>query len=147
MLWLFSLVIFGLFTKSFKYISQFSFNKQVIQKDIGVAISYSGFLFGLSFVLSMAFDQDHYDIKSYALRVIMKLILALLIIPLFYLFILKIFKIKKIKPEYHQESREAGNFTLSFGLLEGALFFSTAILTTMIVYKINFIDFVSYFYQ
>jgi uncharacterized membrane protein YjfL (UPF0719 family) len=148
MLWLFALVLFGLLTKSYRILSRLSFNKHIVQKEIGVALSYSGFLFGLAIIISMAFDQEHYDIKSYALRIIMKLILALLFLPFFYYSIVKIFRIKIThKTDLQDDVQNDSSFLLSYGLLEGALFFSTAILTTLIVYKINFVDFASYFYQ
>jgi hypothetical protein len=48
-LWLFSIVLIGFATKSYSIISKLPFNRLLVQKNLGLAFSYLGFLLGLDF--------------------------------------------------------------------------------------------------
>ncbi|MCB9092818.1 MAG: hypothetical protein H6621_04155 [Halobacteriovoraceae bacterium] len=138
MLWLYSIVIFGFSTKLFEFYSHYSFNKQLIQQNLGLSFSYSGYILGNTILISMAFDQDHYDIKSYSLRVILKLLLSAIILPLFVMILYKIFAIKRDKKSFYKLLDSDPKASIGIGLLEGTVYIGSALLTSMITHKINF---------
>jgi uncharacterized membrane protein YjfL (UPF0719 family) len=132
-LWLFALVIFGFSTKLYKYVSSLPFNSLMIQKNIGLSISYSGFLMGNTVLLSAAFSHEHHDITSYCIQVILKVLLGALIIPIFRFGIGYIFK---INPTHTTEDTDA--LHTGQGIYEGALFLTCAFLASIIIGQIHF---------
>ncbi len=137
MLWLFALVLFGFATKLYPLVSQFSFNKMLIRKSTSLAISYSGFILGCTIIIVTAFDQEHFDIKSYGLQVILRILLSVIFYPLFRKGILLIYRIeagKDFKPSLNKELE----VPLGYGVYEGGTFLTTALLTSIIVGRIQF---------
>ncbi len=137
LLWLYSMVIFGFTTKLFPLYSMFNFNQQLIQKNMGLALSYSGFILGNTIILTLAFDQDHYDITSYSIRIILKILLSSILVPIFIIVLHRIFSIKEKKVLKREGHKINPQDSVGMGLTEGILYLSAAILTSMIVYKIN----------
>lgn len=131
-LWLFALVIFGFVTKLYRYVSPLAFNSLMIQKNLGLAFSYSGFLFGSTIVISSAFSHEHHDLTGYIVQVILKTLLGALILPIFKYGIVSIFKID----EDSTASIDEGN--LGFGIYEGATFITSALLSSIIIGQIHF---------
>lgn len=129
-LWLFALVQYGFVTRLYRYISKLSFNKLLIQKNMGLGYSYAGFLFGSTIILTSAFTHEHHDITSYVIQVLLKVLLGALIVPIFRLGIVYIFKITEKK------TTEAPS--LGFGLYEGAVFLTSGFLTSIIIGQIHF---------
>jgi hypothetical protein len=136
-LWLFAMVIYGLTTKLYQFVSRLSFNKLCIQKKLGVGISYSGFLIATTIVITAAFSHEHYDITSYCIQVLLKVILGTLIMPLFRLGILWVFKIeeKTLVEEFTQSDSMA---ILGQGVFEAGVFITSAFLTSIIIGQIHF---------
>jgi uncharacterized membrane protein YjfL (UPF0719 family) len=137
-LWLYMLVIVGFSVKYYTFISRLSFNRLLIQKNLSLCFSYGGFALGAGLLIASTFDQEHYDITVYLIQVLLKTILALIIFPLFKIGLSKIFPVK-----LHQERQSEGPTdddiqSLGYGLYEGCLFISGAILTTIIVNRIQF---------
>ncbi len=132
-LWLFALVIFGFTTKLYKFISKLAFNSLMIQKNVGLSISYSGFLMGNTILIGAAFSHEHHDITSYCVQVILKVLLGALIIPIFRIGISYIFKISE-----HHDSEDRDNLHLGQGIYEGALFLTCAFLASIIIGQIHF---------
>lgn len=132
-LWLFSMVLFGFSTKLYKFVSTLSFNSLMIQSNIGLGLSYSGFLMGNTIIITSAFSHEHHDITSYGIQVILKTLLGALIIPVFRTGIHYIFKIKTFESGPKEEADYLGH-----GIYEGAVFLTCAFLTSIIIGQIHF---------
>jgi len=133
-LWLFALVQYGFIIKLYHFISKLSFNKLLIQKNIGLGFSYAGFLFGTSIILTSAFSHEHHDITSYIVQVLLKVLLGALIVPVFRLGIIYIFKIEEKK----KELKSYEDPSLGFGVYEGSVFLTSGFLTSIIIGQIHF---------
>lgn len=131
-LWLFAMVLFGLSSKLYKFISKLPFNSLMIQKNLGLAISYSGFIMGSTIIISSAFSHEHHDITSYTIQVILKTLLGALILPIFRFGIIAVFKIQDTAINSSDESN------LGHGIYEGATFLTSALLTSIIIGQIHF---------
>jgi len=133
-LWLFSLVLFGFSTKLYRFVSKLTFNSLMIQKNVGLAISYSGFIMGNTIIITSAFSHEHHDITSYSIQVILKTLLGILIFPVFRAGIIYVFKII--------ENDRGGSLEdiphLGYGIYEGAIFLTCSFLTSIIIGQIHF---------
>lgn len=137
-LWLYILVVVGFSIKYFTLISKLSFNRLLIQKNMSLCFSYGGFSLGAGLVIASCFDQEHYDITVYCIQVLLKIILSLIIFPIFKKALVKIFPIK-LGEERSLEGRiDTDMQSPGYGLFEGSVFIAGAILTTMIVNQIEF---------
>lgn len=134
-LWLFSMVAYGFGTKLFKYISSLSFNSLMIQKNLGLGFAYSGFLFGITIILISSFSHEHLDITNYLIQIVLKLLLAIIILPLFSAGIKYIFKIDESSETLSQKPEL---LHLGIGIYTGAAFLTSAFLTAIIVGQIHF---------
>lgn len=132
-LWLFALVLFGFSTKLYKFVSKLTFNSMMIQSNIGMSLSYSGFLLGNTIIITSAFSHEHHDITSYCIQVILKTLLGALIIPVFRAGITYIFKIEE---HTHKGAKEEHNY-LGHGIYEGSVFLTCAFLTSIIIGQIH----------
>lgn len=137
-LWLYMLVIVGFSVKYFTFISRLSFNRLVLQKNLSLCFSYGGFSLGAGLIIASCFDQEHYDITVYCIQVLLKTLLSLIIFPIFKKGLVKIFPVKVGQERSHESHIENDRQSLGYGFYEGALFISGAILTTMIVNRIQF---------
>ncbi len=137
-LWLYMLVIVGFSVKYFTFISKLSFNRLLIQKNLSLCFSYGGFTLGAGLIIASCFDQEHYDITVYLIQVLLKTILSLIIFPLFKKGLVKIFPIKIGEDRGLEGHIDTDMQSLGYGLFEGCVFISGAILTTMIVNRIQF---------
>jgi uncharacterized membrane protein YjfL (UPF0719 family) len=137
-LWLYMLVIVGISIKYYTFISKLSFNRLLIQKNLSLCFSYGGFSLGAGLIIASCFDQEHYDITTYLIQVLLKTILALIIFPLFKKGLVKIFPIKMADERDHPGQVDTDMQSIGYGFYEGSLFISGAILTTMIVNRIQF---------
>ncbi len=118
-LWLFALVLFGFSTKLFQYVSKLPFNSLMIQKNLGLAFSYSGFLFGSSIIIIAAFHHEHHDLISYCIQVILKALLGALIFPLFRLGLTYVYQIQLVETKNPNLTDPP---QLGYGIHEGAVF-------------------------
>lgn len=137
-LWLYMLVIVGFSVKYFTFISKLTFNRLLIQKNLSLCFAYGGFTLGAGFIIASCFDQDHYDITVYCIQVLLKTILSLIIFPIFKKGLVKIFPIKLGEDRGHEGHIESDMQSLGYGFYEGCIFIAGAILTTMIVNRIQF---------
>lgn len=136
-LWLYMLVIVGFSVKYYTLISRLTFNKLMMQKNLSLCFSYGGFTLGAGFVIASCFDQEHYDITVYCIQVLLKTILSLIIFPIFKKSLVKIFPVK-IGEGRDEGQIEEDRQSYGYGFYEGAIFIAGAILTTMIVNRIQF---------
>lgn len=137
-LWLLMLVISGISVKYFTYISKISFNSLMIQKNLSLCFSYGGFTLGAGIIIASCFDQEHYDITIYCIQVLLKTILSLIIFPIFKKGLVYIFPVKLGESGGHEGQIEADRLSYGYGFYEGSVFIAGAILTTMIVNRIQF---------
>lgn len=142
-LWLFSLVLVGFATKTFPLMSRLSFNRLLIQRSSALAISYFGFFLGWSFIIASALNVPLTQIKWYAIQVVLKILLSLIILPIFIKGIKVIFALSDdlntlVKDEEHQDNT---NVELGYGIYEGATFFTACFLTIVITGKIDYTNF------
>jgi len=89
-------------------------------------------------VIASCFDQEHYDITVYVIQVLLKTILSLIIFPIFKKGIVYIFPIKLGSERGYEEQVDIDRQSYGYGFYEGCVFISSAILTTMIVNRIQF---------
>jgi uncharacterized membrane protein YjfL (UPF0719 family) len=137
-LWLYMLVIVGISVKYYTLISRLTFNRLLIQKNLSLCFSYGGFALGAGIIIASCFDQEHYDITIYCIQVLLKTILSLIIFPIFKKGLFYIFPIKLGETGGHESQIESDRQSYGYGFYEGAVFISGAILTTMIVNRIQF---------
>ena len=137
-LWLYMLVIVGISVKYYSLISRLTFNRLLIQKNLSLCFSYGGFALGAGIIIASCFDQEHYDITIYCIQVLLKTILSLIIFPIFKKGLIYIFPIKLGETGGHESQIESDRQSYGYGFYEGAVFIAGAILTTMIVNRIQF---------
>ncbi len=146
LLWLFSMIIVGFCTKTFSILSQLPFNRLLVQKNIAIAPSYMGFIFGWTIVISNIFNHRMEDIQWYGIQVLLKLILTLIIIPFFQKGITFLFKVKEenvqddllSQKNKKNKSDDSLDGLVGHGFFEGSLFFTACFLTTVIIENIDF---------
>ena len=131
-LWLFVMVEYGLILKLYKVVSELKYHKLLIRKNLGLGFSFAGFLFGVTTILVSAFSHEHHDITSFLIQVLLKVLLAALIVPLFRMGLNLIFKIDKTDIQ----SSQTENPTLGFGIYEGTLFIACGLLTSIVIGRI-----------
>lgn len=138
-LWLFGLVLLGFSTKSFSYISKLPFNRLLIQKNLGISFSYLGFLIGWTIIITSSLNHTLDDISWYSIQTLLKIVLSLIIIPIFRMGLIFIFRLQEeISPEVQSESADEQEKSMGYGIYEGVIFFSSCYLTTVITGNINF---------
>lgn len=133
-LWLASMVLIGAGIKLFKYVSVFSFNSLMIQKSICIGIAFSGFLIGNTVIISSALVNEHYQIVSYLIQILLKTLLAILIMPLFRLGLHSLFKIKEEASISNLDELEK----IGHSTYEGAVYITSCMLTSIVVGQIHF---------
>ncbi|RLA64116.1 MAG: hypothetical protein DRQ88_07750 [Epsilonproteobacteria bacterium] len=138
-LWLFTVVIIGFASKTFKIISKLHFNQLLVQKNLAIGFSYLGFFLGWTIIVASAINLPIGDIKNYGIQVILKILLSLIIFPLFRWALIYIFKIEQ-DPEEVQAEGAMGIRTIStgYGIYEGIIQLTSAYLTTVITGNIHF---------
>lgn len=137
-LWLYMLVIVGFSIKYYTFISKLTFNRLLIQKNLSLCFSYGGFTLGAGFIIASCFDQEHYDITVYCIQVLLKTVLSLLIFPLFKKGLVYIFPVRLGDDRGYAGQIDTDMQNLGYGFYEGSVFIAGAILTTMIVNRIQF---------
>lgn len=138
-LWLFTVVIIGFASKTFKLVSKLNFNQLLVQKNLAIGFSYFGFFLGWVIIIASAINLPINDIKNYGIHVILKILLSLIIFPLFRFALVYIFKIDQ-NPEDAQTEGAMGIRTISsgYGIYEGCIHLTAAYLTTVITGNIHF---------
>lgn len=137
-LWLYMLVIVGISVKYYSFISKLSINRLMIQKNLSLCFSYGGFILGAGLIISSCFDQDHYDITLYCIQVLLKTVLALIIFPIFKKSLGLVFPIRVGDERSSEGSIDLQMQSIGYGIFEGSLFLTGAILTSLIISKIQF---------
>lgn len=141
-LWLLTIVLIGFAAKNFKYYSELSFNKLVIQKSMAIALSYSGFILGCCLIINSIIFGSIGNIQKYVIFFLIKIFLSLLIFPIFRLGLIFVFQLKKGKfSDSAFITKEKSDKLLpdvGVGIYEGAIFLTCAYLTSVITGQIQF---------
>ncbi|MDD0852667.1 hypothetical protein HBN50_06140 [Halobacteriovorax sp. GB3] len=138
-LWLFAIVLIGFATKSYSLISKLSFNRLMVQKNLAVGVSYLGFIWGWCIIISSALNHELNDIKWYSIWVILKILLSLIIIPFFKKGLVFIFSVQDDLMTKSSDGKAVSTQAeFGYGVYEGAIFFTSCFLTTVITSNINF---------
>ena len=134
-LWLFSMVLLGFAYKAYSIFSKMPFARLLMQQNLGASISYAGCTLGWTMLITGAIDQSLTDIKWYSVQVLLRLLLSLIIFPIFRKGIMIIFRVDK---NYATDKEPTAEGSLGYGIFEGCLFFTSAFLTTVITEHIHF---------
>ena len=134
-LWLFSMVLLGFSYRAYGLFARIPFTRLLIQKNYGSSLSYMGYLLGSTLIITGAIDQSLIDIKWYSAQVILRIMLSLMIFPIFRQGIILIFRVNK---KYAKDREYESEASIGYGFFEGALFFTAAFLTTVITEHIDF---------
>lgn len=135
--WPLSLILLGVSFKIFPMICKLPFNRLMIQKNIAIAFAYIGIFWGWSVIIYSALDQEMKDIRWYTLFFILKILLSLIILPLFLRGITFIFNIQD-KNILASSEDQVENFEPGVGIYYGILFSTACYLTSIITGQINF---------
>lgn len=139
-LWLYAAVLFGFAIKFYQYFSILSFNRLVTQKSMSVAMSYSGYIVGCAIIISSTFPYQFDTIPNYIKVVFLKIILSLIMLPLFrygLIFIFRINEKSKVKVSKNNQS-DYDKPELGYGIYEGAIFLTACLLTSVVTGHILF---------
>ncbi len=136
-LWLYSVVIYGLSIKLFKYLSPLDFNRLVNNKNLTIALSYGGFIIGSSFLITATLAQNLVDIPQYLQLLVLKILLIGIIFPLFRFGIKRVFLLQDHSSP-NKGNLDIENPDIGYGVFEGTLFLTSALLTSVIVRQILF---------
>lgn len=142
-LWLFSMVLIGFACKTYSLMSKLSFNKLLIQKCLAVGSSYFGFFIGWTLIIGSALDHELDNIKWYTIQVVLKILLSLIILPIFINCLKWIFKLVDDFEEVKKVSVKNGGqdyepIDTGYGIYEGSLFLTSCFLTVVITGQIHF---------
>lgn len=141
-LWLISLVLLGFASKTFSTLSKLSFNRLLVQKNIGVAISYTGFLWGWTLIIASSLQHESTSIYWYSIQIVLTIILSLIIFPLFRMGLLWTFNIQEdYVPQNSEHNKDGGYAEIGQGVYEGSLFLTSCFLTMIITGQIQFGNF------
>jgi len=140
LMWLLSMVILGFSVRSFPIVSKLSLNKLIVQKNISVAFSYSGFILGWTLIISSSLENNMRDYVWYNIQVVLKILLSIIVFPLFRWGLIKIFKIENDfrTDVLSEDGKELLGPEIGFGLYEGAIFLVSCLLTSVITGNIFF---------
>jgi len=139
-LWLLSIIAIGIAAKAYSWITLLSFNKNIIQKNMGIAFSYSGFILGWAVIVATSLETESKSFRWYAITVVLQMLLALIIYPLFRRGLERVFKVDHDFGEKNSEApnnRENEN-EFVFGFYEGASYLTACLLTSLIIGHIHF---------
>lgn len=143
-LWLFAMVIVGFSSKAYPVISKLSFNRLLVQKNFAISFSYIGFIWGQCLIISSSLEHELTDIKWYSIQVILKILLSLIIVPIFRKGLIFIFRIQDDLPvKADDRSDYSGNqeVEMGYGIYEGAIILTSCFITTVITGNIQYGNF------
>ena len=133
-LWLLTMVLLGLATKAYPLTSKLNLNGLLVQKNMAVAVSYTGFFLGLSLIIASGLDNPLNEIRWYTIQIILKILLSLIILPVIIYGLKFLFKLEN----KNENTQDMANVEVGYGLQEGTSFFTSCLLTTVLTGQIYF---------
>ncbi len=138
--WLFSLILVALSFKAFPLVCKLPFNSLIIQKNNTIAFAYLGIFWGWVVIIHSAFGQELKDIRWYSVLFILKILLSLIILPIFLKLLHFIFNIET-KNIFGAEDDPSNNIDIGQGIFHGVIFITACYLTSVITGQIYFGNF------
>jgi hypothetical protein len=137
LMWSITIVLVGFSVKSFPFASKLDFSNLLGKKSLALGFSYFGFFLAWMIIIASAINLDIYDIKAFAIGVVVRIILSLLLLPLFKIMLVFIFRIKE---DFERKTWDENNEmpSLGFGIYEGIIILTSAYMTTLVTSKISF---------
>lgn len=136
-MWFFTIVLLGFAVKSFPWVSKLKFENLLGKKSYALGFSYFGFFLAWIIIIASALNQPILDIKQYGIGLILKIILSLLILPLFKILLTLIFRIKDdLEMNHSDDKMDLPSY--GFGIYEGIILLTSAYMTTLVTSNILF---------
>ncbi|MBT3235504.1 MAG: hypothetical protein HN353_06110 [Bdellovibrionales bacterium] len=142
-LWLFGVVMIGISIKAFSFFSNLSFNSLMVQKSVSLSLAYLGFIWGWTAIIISALDHPIQNIQWYVAQVVLKILLSIIIFPLFKKGLQVIFQLRD-DLDLERATGDGpsrlltGESVAGYGVYQGGVFFISCFLTTVISGNINF---------
>ena len=138
--WLLSLVILALGIKGYKLVTRLPFNQLLVAGDIATAFSFLGFMFGWTMIIGSSMTSNMDDFRYIAAQMVLKILLAIIIYPLFNKGLKFTFKIADDLPTYDalEQKTDRRKNLVGYGIYEGLIIFSSCFLTNVITSQIDF---------
>lgn len=134
-LWLLAMVLLGGATKIFKFISKVDFNESLRKKSMALALSYGGFLLGCAVVIMTTLGQEYTNVASFSVRVFLRVVLAIIIFPIFRIGLQKVFSLNGIS-----QGSESNVNDLGYGIYDGTCFFTSCFFTSLAIGPMYFTE-------
>ena len=136
-LWLFSIVLLGISSKIFPFISHLSLNRHVIQENLPSSFIYLGFHLGSTYIIISSLQTKIISMQWYIIEIVISLLLSLILLPILKAGLEVIFKLKAdYKGDLEQDTALEPN--IGFGIYNAILVFVSCYLTTIIITHIDF---------
>ncbi len=130
-LWMLAIVICSLASKAYYWIFHIKLENAISQKDLAESFSYLGFMLGCTLLITSSFNNELIHFQGFFIKMILKVLLSLIILPVF------IWSIKLIY-NINIELKQSENRLLEHGIYKGAVFFVASSLTMVVTGNINF---------
>jgi hypothetical protein len=139
-MWLLGIIFLGIACKLYTFISKMPFNRLVFQRQVSVALSYLGYLLAVSLIIGSAFNTPYKEMKWYLIDIVMKVLMGLLIYPLFLWGLTLALQITGVKGLFENFASNEIYYEpeLAYGIYEGLLFITCGLLTMLITGQVNF---------
>ena len=137
-IWPLTLVVMGFASKTYAMVSKLPFNRLLIQKNLSIAFSFSGFIIGWALIISSSIHLPIGDVYWYTIHVILKLLLSIMIFPLFKKGIIFVYKFQEEKITDSSSKTNIYGPEIGIGIYEGTLFITACYFTTVITNHIHF---------
>ncbi len=135
-LWLLAMVVMGFGTKYYAFLTRLPVAQLASAKHPSLAVSYFGFTLGLGWLVGESFSQEHFDITVYCVQVLLKVMLSLIVFPLFRRGVHRLFPAVAGTPDAPGGDPDSQGW--GHGIYEAAVFLTAAVLTSLIVNHIQF---------
>ena len=138
-LWLFTTVLFGFALKTYHILTEKNLNQIILQKNNFDAISYVGFSWSWTLLISSALDIEINNYTRFMTFSIIQIILSIIIFPIFHNGINKIFLIRKpLTVNLTPASNHTSEADDKSGINDALLFLAAAYLTSLITSQVHF---------
>lgn len=137
-LWLLIIILISITSKVFYISSKFSINKDLSQRKIAVSLSYLGFIFGWTNIISLAIKHQFVNFAKYFVQVTLTILLAIIVKELLNKAIHYIFNVKLSETEIDNSKENPILTDLEYGIYEGTTNYISCILTTVVCEHIIF---------
>lgn len=133
-IWLFSMVIWGILLKLYPLVSKLNFNNQVNNKNVGIILSFGGYAITTALIVQSSLSTISGKIIPFLMLILIKLLLAMILFPIFQFLIKWIFRLSEATTQ--EETKPTSLSYLGYATYEGASFLIAGLLISILVGKI-----------